>query len=97
MAFTCKSRNCYETATWKCDGCEKIYCAMHQEISYHNCTKCFYCKLKATDFCTECKGYVCSEIGCKIHRLICDPSNKSQSSNLYDKIYNRSKILSVSD
>lgn len=97
MAFRCKNQGCYETATWKCDGCDKIYCAIHQQIFQHKCTKCSYCKSRATDFCSECKEYVCSEIGCKIHMFVCDPSNKSQSSNFYQGKFNGSNLLTVSD
>ena len=97
MAFMCKSRDCYETATWKCDGCDKIYCAMHQQIPNHKCRKCNYCRSRAHDFCRECNEFVCSEFECKLHMLVCDSSDRSDSSNFSEKIYNRSEILSISD
>lgn len=83
--YYCRQDGCREKATWTCDGCKKILCTSHSNFTNHNCSTCYYCNRKATNFCTGNKGcdkYVCSMYNCDGHVRAC-PYNSNNSNNSF--------------
>lgn len=80
MSYLCKHKYCNNKASWTCDGCNKIYCASHQDMRDHTCRECHYCTKTATTYCTGCQKYFCSGY-CSNHMKNCHIFKSSNSSS----------------